>query len=403
MQTRVNGTMTESKIEDLPVYFLFASGHCGIDYLHSLLDSHPQILLMPSFSFFRSWKMLGCDKIKDAGEMFSAWQTYIEEHPGMQFIRRKLFYNQEESERFYPKFRQFLESGGISRVNVFYALHKAYSFAMNINLSSIRVLIAQEHIPFYLPKALADFPQAGILQIIRDPRTTMAGSWRWTIKVVGYLSDYYFNFAVENWMQGFENWKNYGAKLGSKYKVVRNEDLHASLESQMQNVADWMGIDFSPGLLKCTFSGKKWEGESAYMTADNKYPQPEEVFYLPENVRKRWMKELTFNEIAMIEFIAGKSMKEFGYDRLTKNNIFWRIHSFFIFILPHRGLFRRVINSYSKLGEFNDISRHLGNSLKGKIWKYLPRPLKFVSIVSHSILVRIKIHFFPGDRGRKYV
>ena len=118
--------LVEKIIRDLPVYFLSAFGHCGIDYLHSLLDCHPQILIMPSFSFYRSWKIIGCNKIKTADEMFSAWRSYIEEHPGMQVARRKLFYNRKESERFYSEFRQFLESEGISRVNVFYALHKAY-------------------------------------------------------------------------------------------------------------------------------------------------------------------------------------------------------------------------------------------------------------------------------------
>lgn len=34
--------VAKTKIRDLPICFLVTFGHCGIDYMHSLLDSHPQ-------------------------------------------------------------------------------------------------------------------------------------------------------------------------------------------------------------------------------------------------------------------------------------------------------------------------------------------------------------------------
>ena len=390
-------------MDKLPLYFLSAFGHCGLDYLHSLLDGHPQILIMPAFSFYRSLKIIGCDKAKNADEMFALWRSYIEEHPGLQVERRKLFYDRGQAEKFYPEFKRLLASGGISRVNVFYSLHKAYVFALGIDLSNIRVLVAHEHNPLSLSLAVADFPGAGVIQVIRDPRATMAGSLRSMTDDSGYLSDYYFNFCFEDWMQAHQDWKAYNQKPGFKSKVVRNEDLHASLEGQMRGIANWLNIDFSPNLLKCTFSGRTWKGESAYMTKDNEYPQPEEIFYLPENVKKRWMKELSPGEIAMTEFITNESMKQFGYSRMTKDNIFSRIYGFFVFILPHRGLFKRWLKAYPDLAEFAKVSRRLKDSPKGKIWKYLPAPIKFVCIAMHSILVRLKIYFFPGDRSQRYI
>ncbi len=403
MQLKTSNMTMESKLRNLPIYFLSNFGHCGIDYLHSLLDSHKQILIMPTLSFYRYWNMSGCNKVKNTQEMLSIWRIYIEERFKLLIPRKKLFYSREEMERFYSSFKKTLEFSGINRINVFYALHQAYSVAMNIDISHIRALVVHEHLPYQLSEALADFPKAGVLQIIRDPRASMAGSWRQMTKIFGYLSDYYFNFDIEDWMQGFENWKKYSSKPDSKCKVVRNEDLHESLEDQMRNLSDWLGIDFSPTLLKCTFSGRHWEGESAYVTAENKYPQPEEVFFQIENVRKRWMKELAFKEIVMIEFITRKSMKEFGYVRLTGDNLFYRICGFFIFILPHRGLFKRWLKAYPNLEEFKKVSRNLNGKIAKTIWKYLPAPIKFVSIIIHSMLVRIKIYFFPGDRGQRYV
>ena len=46
------------KIENLPVIAISTFGHCGIDWLHSLIDSHKQVLIIPPLSFFRKISIL---------------------------------------------------------------------------------------------------------------------------------------------------------------------------------------------------------------------------------------------------------------------------------------------------------------------------------------------------------
>ena len=41
-------------LNKLPVYMLSSFGHAGVDWTHSLLDNHEEILIMPAFSFFRT-------------------------------------------------------------------------------------------------------------------------------------------------------------------------------------------------------------------------------------------------------------------------------------------------------------------------------------------------------------
>ena len=36
------------------IYVLSSFGHSGIDWISSLLDNHPEILIIPSLSFFRN-------------------------------------------------------------------------------------------------------------------------------------------------------------------------------------------------------------------------------------------------------------------------------------------------------------------------------------------------------------
>ena len=139
------------------------------------------------------------------------------------------------------------------------------------------------------------------------------------------------------------------------------------------------------------------------MTADNKYPEPEETYFLPEKVKERWIKELSAKEIVMIEFLTAESMKQFGYGFLRKSSVFNKLYAFFVYLLPHRGLFRRWLRAYPDLDEFNRVSRNLKNNFAKRTWKYSPAPVKFIAIVAHSIMLRAKIYFFPGNRGQRYV
>ncbi len=379
-------------------------GHCGIDYLHSLLDGHEKILIMPAFSFYRSWKMIGCDNARTHDEMFDLWREYLTKHDASQVDRRKLFYHKDEAERFFTEFKDALHASGLGHADVFYALHNAYYRAKDIDLSGIDILVAHEHHPFVFDDIRNDFPGSRFLVINRDPRASLGGSFHQLEKAFGHLPDYYFNFNVEIWMQAIRNWKQIGRKLPfDRYKVVLNEDLHANLEEEMRGVSEWLGIDYSPILEKCTFSGREWVGESAYMTSDNKYPQPVDEFYLPENVKKRWMSVMSRKDIVVAELLTGDAMDAFGYQRMTPKNPFWKLYAFVLYLWPHRGLRAHWRETYPNVTEFESVSRHLGGGLAGKIWKRIPNCLKLATVLLRSMMLRFKIYFFPGNRRQRYV
>ena len=53
----------ERKINKIPVVAISTFGHCGIDWLHSLIDSHKEVLIVPPLSFFRKIDILKKKKI----------------------------------------------------------------------------------------------------------------------------------------------------------------------------------------------------------------------------------------------------------------------------------------------------------------------------------------------------
>ena len=51
------------KINSIPVAVISTFGHCGLDWLHSLIDSHKEVLIIPPLNFFRVIDFLERKKI----------------------------------------------------------------------------------------------------------------------------------------------------------------------------------------------------------------------------------------------------------------------------------------------------------------------------------------------------
>ena len=51
------------KINSIPVSVISSYGHCGLDWLHSLIDSHKEVLIIPTLDFFRTIDILERKKI----------------------------------------------------------------------------------------------------------------------------------------------------------------------------------------------------------------------------------------------------------------------------------------------------------------------------------------------------
>ena len=62
----------------LQTTFLLTFGHCGIDWLHSLLTSNSKILIMPALSFFRVWRYLDLELVKDKNIIYKRLKFYFE-------------------------------------------------------------------------------------------------------------------------------------------------------------------------------------------------------------------------------------------------------------------------------------------------------------------------------------
>jgi hypothetical protein len=394
----------------LKIVFLMSFGHCGIDWLHSLLDSHPQILILPSFSFYRNWKILHLDQIFSVNEMVEKWRNFLEENPSQQGKDTKLLYNQEEVKRFYQYFKNYLSVNGISRLQTLKAIHNAYAYAKQLDTEQIKVVISHEHICFPFEDIIKDFQKPNIIMIVRDPRAALAGYFRGLNKKYPDRHDYYdyyFNMCMEEWMQAVDMWKKYRKELGAQLYLVKNEELSQDIKAGTRQLASWLGVENLKSLHESTYpSGVRWTPDSCYISREGLYPDNEnpETFFAPENIKKRWIAELDPREILMIETMLGKVMDTFGYKKFYTINSWLKLKGVFYYLIPHRG--KNRLEYYP--ADEQELIRHKhrivfqNKRIMARLWDFSPTILKTAWIFFESVVWKFKSLYFPGDRWDRY-
>ena len=132
-------------------------GHSGIDWIHSLLDSHSQILIMPAFSYFRTLEKIKREKkiniyktsnleiSKTISNMFYLDRTY-------QSTERKFLNNQIDKNNFELYLYEYLISQKKNNKikDIFYGIHFAYAKLYNIDLKKKKILISHEHVSWHV-------------------------------------------------------------------------------------------------------------------------------------------------------------------------------------------------------------------------------------------------------------
>jgi hypothetical protein len=149
------------------------------------------------------------------------------------------------------------------------------------------------------------FPEAKLLQIVRDPRAVFASRRCQLIKRQGGYAK--AHRLVREWNESSRQIAKLREHCG-KYLVVRYEDLVRNSRAVMEEVCRFIGIEFQPVLLEPTRAGRQWEGNSAFYTAFSG------IDTQPVN---HWKDELTEDEIWWIEMHCREGMMISGYPPQT--------------------------------------------------------------------------------------
>jgi len=323
-------------INKLKIINLSTFGHNGVDWMHSLLDGHPDILIMPAFSFFRSLNRLKFRKkefkdikkvsFKEISKEISK-QFYLEKM--YQTQRRKFIFNLKQKKDFEKFLYLYLIHPKNKKKdfekNIFFGIHYAFCKIHKVNIDKKKIIVIQEHVPWHSFKYLKIF-NAKFIYMMRDPRAALAGTYvRFRKHFKKEMNPLQFDYSILYWNYAISFYKNLiKKKLSKKIIIMKNENMHKDLEKNQKNLCKFLKIDFNKTLLHSTFMKKKWFGESSYLQGNQEKDltkSPPESFYEKKNIEKRWRNTLDKNEILVIETLYKFIFDKFNYTFDNKHNL----------------------------------------------------------------------------------
>jgi hypothetical protein len=357
------------KIKKLKIFVLSSFGHNGLDWTHSLLDGHPQILIMPAFSFYRSLNRLKLRKkvfnnlqntdfkiiCSELVEQFYTENIYKTQ-------RRQFLFSKNDKIRFYKNLLLYSQLNNEKNLvkKLFFAIHFAFIKLRKIDIKNKKIIVVQEHVPWHSEEYFNLF-KANFLFIMRDPRAAIGGSLlRFRNHFKKNLNSLQFDYILFYWHYSFYFIKKFFKNFNnSRIKIIKNEEMHINLTKSMKKVCDWMNIKFFSSCLRQTFLNKVWYGESSYLQKNNqekdlnKYPPKD--YYDPQKIEKRWKAVLTEKEILLIEVLLKDIFTSFNYKAINSINffnkiksliflfLFYMISSFSDFLAYPKNFFRRFL------------------------------------------------------------
>jgi len=302
--------------------FIAGAAKSGTTLLVSLLDSHPELLVMPQdTAYFPTVLTKYGARGRRAQFDYLTKESWTNVLFGFQAMRGRQDYADFPKEKFLETFERVAFDPANEKRDLLVLMMEAYADVVGVPLEGVKRWV--EKTPAnrnYVPEIFNRFPRARLLLTMRDPRALLSAQIALeNTRKTRRFSVYY---VVAHWRAA--------ARLARKIRnkeipglVVNYEDLAMDPKMAMQTVCDYLEIDFNPEIvLNPTKVGRSWGGNSA---AGTRFA---EVSTAPV---MRWKNDLQEDEVGWVEWHCHDLMAEFGYEpRLNRR-------SFRYFIKPIRG------------------------------------------------------------------
>jgi hypothetical protein len=340
------------KIQNLPIFMLGSFGHAGIDWTHSLLDNHSQILIMPAFSYFRTINKLekinkiNLKKFEDSNFAATTLIKLFCEDKAYDNKRRKFIFNDEQKNIFKKELEFFFtNSQDILIKKIFYGIHYAYYKTHNIDIEKIKCIVVHEHVSWHFSKYIKYFDAKSIL-IFRDPKAVLGGGIlrMRDSNISKKINSFQMDTMILHMLSAFNIYLK--EKNSGRVFTLQNEKMHIDLKIEMEKLTNWMNIEFENTLLEQTFMGKNWMGESSYLAKDELEELPPKNYYNPIEVKKRWSSILNSNDVLFIEVVFRKYQIIFDYRFENKINVLKILYGYLSFIFRYQHQEKYYFNKY---------------------------------------------------------
>ena len=285
--------------------FVAGQAKSGTTLLVALLDSHPNLLVLPEeTAYFPTVLTKYGPRGRRAQFHYLTKQSLSNVLFGGPCKWGKRNYASFPREKFLQTFEGAAFGSANAQEDLLVLMVKAYAATLGRPLDTIQRWV--EKTPAnrnHIPAILTRFPCAKILVTMRDPRAILAAQIALEkTRKTGRFSTYY---VIAHW--------RVAARLAKRVRdgdspglVVPYEQLVCEPASMMEKVCAYLEITFDPEtVLTPTKMGQFWSGNSA---ARINFSQ------ISAEPATRWQRELSEDEIGWVEWHCRDLMPEFGYE-----------------------------------------------------------------------------------------
>ncbi len=305
-------------------------GRAGSLFIHSLFDSHPNILTLPRCGILYSLLPETITEFNLENQI----TIFIDRYPGIFDSSKDYFadvsgiatgkFGINGDEELYVDIFTFKEALGdmaskelvvnkkISRKDFFVLIHIAYGLSIrSFDPSQIKYIFYHPHSETEWELLSRDFPDFYFIAMTRDPRQDWASCKKIFALRMGRNASAIPPLNLVFRARFFSEKCMSLVKLIEKLKadhvrIVDLEQFHALNKSAINHLCDWLGIDFDESLMQSTFNGQRWYGNAANLLKSSTFN--------PTMSRDAWRAELSALEIDVLNILLPGSISYLHYD-----------------------------------------------------------------------------------------
>lgn len=294
--------------------FIGGPAKSGTTLLMSLLDNHPQLVVLPEETSYlehrqRFTALKDCKArleylLTKTGLMNLGEGEVEAKNTGSSADARD--YRQFDHKRFFSLARQFVDRPWMNDSLLFSEMVRAYGIALGADWRNcVRWVEKTPRTETCLETLDELFPDARLIQIIRDPRAVFA-SFKNRI-----MNRYGTHTKAHRLPRSWNRCARHIRQLRrdpSRFLIIRYEDLIQNTRETLERVCRFGGFDFSEKMLEPTRAGGGWEGNSAFHEAFKG---------ISSASLDLWKDRLSMDEIWWIELHCHKGMDLANYPLQT--------------------------------------------------------------------------------------
>jgi hypothetical protein len=286
----------------------------GTTLLMSLLDNHPQLVVLPEETHYLEERRgyLALDNYeaklrrlleKSELRLLATGAAEREKGAAGDDVRS---YRDFDYQNFAALAKEFARQPWINDSLLFSEMVRAYGLTLGADLRNCVRWVEKSTNNEVCVAALDQlFPKAKVIQLMRDPRAVFASRKGRQVKGRGRYSK--AHRLAREWNRNAREIPRL-RRDPSRFLIIRYEDLVADPRASMEMVCRFAGLDFNESLLEPTRAGAGWQGNSAFHKAFRG---------ISAASVDQWKQSLTQHEIWWIELHCRKGMEVANYPLQT--------------------------------------------------------------------------------------